>query len=262
MRFLKYSFLIALVIANIFACKKNKAETPITSEVESTDGEISFKFKNQVDGRTLILSNTVKKTWYKNQNNDSFYVSRFNYYFTNIKLIAEDGSVYAEPESYHLIRQEFDSSWTFKIKNIPNKKFVALEYMLGVDSIKNKSGANTGDLSPDYAMHWGWLSGYIFLKFEGYSPQCNTLNNDVVYHIGGYEGKFKGIRTTKLNFSNPIQFGKSTPRTITIVANVNELFKSPALIDFSVLSFAMTPSSNSVMIADNYSDMFTIESID
>ncbi len=262
MRLLLKTIVLLSLFISFQACKKDKKNPPIEAEIESAEGEITFKFKNQVDGEVLKLSNAVKKTWYKNQNNDSFYVTRFNYYFTNIKLIAEDGSPYAEPESYHLIRQEFDSSWTFKIKNVPNKKFVGLSYMLGVDSIKNKSGANTGDLSPEYAMHWGWLSGYIFLKFEGYSPQCKTLNNDLIYHIGGYEGKFNGIRTTQLNFTSPIQFGKTTPRTITMVANVNELFKKPALVDFSVLSFAMSPSNNTVIIADNYADLFQIENID
>jgi hypothetical protein len=47
-----------------------------------------------------------------------------------------------------------------------------------------------------------------------------------------------------------------------MIANVNELFKNPTLIDFSVLSFAMSPSSNTVLVADNYSDLFQIESID
>jgi hypothetical protein len=259
------SYLLCICLIILCSCKKkNKtAETePIKYNdiIENTNGELTFKFKNQVDGVDLQLSNSTQKIWYKNQNNDSFYVTRFNYYFTNIKLTADDGSVYAEPNSYHLIRQENDSSWTFKSKDIPNKNYVSISYMIGVDSATNKSGARTGDLSPDYAMHWGWLSGYIFMKFEGHAS-INDLDKTLIFHIGGYEGKFNGIRTNTLTFANPITINSSNNKTITLGANVNEIFKNPETIDFSQLNFAMTPSIYTVKMANNYNDMFQVLSI-
>jgi hypothetical protein len=259
-------YILMLLLCTLFLanCKKNKTTTtePIKYNdiIENTNGELTFKMKNQVDGTDLQLSDANNKVWYKNQNNDSFYVTRFNYYFTNIKLTAEDGSIFEETYSYHLIRQENDSSWIFKIKNIPNKKYVAITYMIGVDSAKNKSGANTGDLSPDYAMHWGWLSGYIFLKFEGHAS-IGDIDKSLVFHIGGYEGKFKSLKTNTLNFSNPVLINNNNNKTISLSANVNELFKNPEVIDFSQLSFAMTPSTNTLKMAENYKDMFQIVSI-
>jgi hypothetical protein len=263
----KYFNTIILLLCFIFimGCKKNKTqETELVKDntvIEKSGGELTFKFKNQVEGIDLQLSNGAQKKWYKNQNNDSFFVTKFNYYFTNIKLTADDGSVYEETYSYHLIRHENDSSLTFKVKNIPNKNYVSMSYMIGVDSAKNKSGANTGDLSPDYAMHWGWLSGYIFLKFEGKFIDSSRTMNDVIYHIGGYEGKFKALRTNSISFSNGLLVN-SNSKVLTLSANVNELFKNPETINLSQLSFAMTPSIYTVKIANNYIDMFQLVSIE
>jgi hypothetical protein len=254
-KFLHFTSLLLFALFFI-ACKKNKAEEAVIAN--GSNGQLTFNFKNQVDGVDLQLSNSAQKIWYKNQNNDSFYVTRFNYYFTTIKLTADDGSVYSEANSYHLIRQENDSSWTFKVKDIPNKNYVSMTYMIGVDSAANKSGARTGDLSPDYAMHWGWLSGYIFLKFEG-NATINNLEKNLVFHIGGYEGKFIGLRTNTLTFANPMKINEN--KTITISANVNELFKTPEAIDFAQLNFAMTPSIYTMKMANNYMDMFQIVSI-
>jgi hypothetical protein len=258
MKSINHVILICLLfLALTSSCKKEAAQNIAESE---TVGTLTVKFKNQVDGIDLQLSSSANKIWYKNQNNDSFYVTKFNYYFTNIKLIAEDGSTFEETYSYHLIRQENDSSCQFNIKNIPNKKYVSMSYMIGVDSAKNKSGANTGDLSPDYAMHWGWLSGYIFLKFEGKHPDSNQVLNDLIYHIGGYDGKFKALKTNSFQFANGLSIN-SNSKTLTVAANVNELFKNPEIIKFSELPFAMTPSIYTVKIANNYKDMFQVLSI-
>ncbi len=263
MKLINHLILVSLFLITLTSsCKKDTVEKIAEPESLGDDrGTLTVKFKNQVDGNDLQLSSGTNKIWYKNQNNDSFYVTRFNYYFSKIKLIAEDGSVYEEDYSYHLIRQENDSSWTFKIKNVPNKNYISMSYLIGVDSAKNKSGANTGDLSPDYAMHWGWLSGYIFLKFEGHASIANT-DKSLVFHIGGYEGKFKALKTNTLIFPSKTQINNSNNRIITISANVNELFKNPEVIDFSQLSFAMTPSIYTVQMADNYKDMFQILSVE
>jgi hypothetical protein len=248
------TYLIFLVVV-ISACKKKAVDNPSSD----SNSDIKIQFKHVSDLKDFNLSTDGNNYWYLNQNNDSFTVTRFNYYFTNIRLIAEDGSEYAEPESYHLIRAEHSPSLQFTIKDVPHKKYVALSYMIGVEAEKNKNGANTGDLSPDYLMHWGWLSGYIFLKLEG-KHKKNGIENDIVYHIGGYDGKYVGIRTKVLNFNSTLDF--TSNKTIQVTCNVNEIFKNPEIIDLSQLRFSMTPSQNSTKIADNYIDMFQISSIE
>ncbi len=164
------SSLIALTLT--MACKKEvKEETPV---VDNSNGEVTINFVNKVDNANLELSTNLNKVWYKNQNNDSFNVTTFNYYISNVKLIAEDGTSFAESESYHLISQSEPSSKSFSIKNVPAKKYISISYTLGVDSIRNVSGAQTGALDPANGMFWTWNSGYIFMKFEGASPKVQV----------------------------------------------------------------------------------------
>ncbi len=249
-----------LIIVLPMACKKEKKEeVPV---IDNSNGEVTINFVNKVDNANLELSTALNKVWYKNQNNDSFNVSVFNYYISNVKLIAEDGSTYAEPESYHLIEQSNASSKSFSLKNIPAKKYVALSYTLGVDSIRNISGAQTNALDPANGMFWTWNSGYIFMKFEGEAPKSTSQNKSVIFHIGGYKGAFNGIKNNVFNLPIATLINGSNTKKLTLNTNLNELFKNPQIIDFSVLNFGMSPNVNTKKIADNYADMISLSKIE
>src|SRR5205085_3433926 len=123
-----------------------------------------FSFSAFVN-KTALVPNTK---WYKNTSNEIFTVTKLKYYITNVKLHREDGLVFTEEDSYHLIKHVDSLSATaFSIKNLPPGNYNGMEFLIGVDSLRNVSGVQTGALDVNNQMFWSWNSGYIFFKMEG-----------------------------------------------------------------------------------------------
>lgn len=92
-----------------------------------------------------------------------------------------------ELNSYHLINEEGTASKSFSFFVMPTQ-YNSLSFLIGVDSLKNVSGAQTGGLDPLNGMFWTWNTGYIMFKMEGNSPSSSVVNNKIEYHIGGFSG--------------------------------------------------------------------------
>ena len=56
---------------------------------------------------------------------------------------------------------------------MPAGNYNSLSFLLGVDSMHNVSGAQTGALDPANDMFWTWNSGYVMAKMEGASPRLH-----------------------------------------------------------------------------------------
>lgn len=240
---------LLLLSAVLFsACKKKEDPQPKT-------GSVSFEFDNIMNGRTINLNSD----WYLNDNYDSFQVTKLSYYISNIKFHDRNGNVYAVPESYHLLQQEDPGSLSFTLDNIAAGTYTSISFLIGVDSIRNVSGAQTGALDPVHGMFWDWNTGYIMAKFEGNSPQ-SSQNGKLIYHIGGFSGEFNPIK--QVNLSLPMDMVISdNVGMISIETDLAEWFRDPYLIDFSKLSTIHMPNANARKIADNYADMFQVRSV-
>lgn len=251
---------VAFFLFSVFlSCKKEEKEltnSNITPPSSST-GSITVKFENYSGANPLVL-NTVD---YVNANGDTFKVSLFNYYISNIKLIAADSSIYSESESYHLIQADLNSSLQFSLPNIPIKNYVAIQLTIGVDSLRNVSGAQSGALDPVNGMFWSWNSGYIMAKIEGTSPQSGQSSKLLKFHVGGFSGVNNSIRTLRLAFPNTASVSSSTTPVLTLKADVLEWFKSPSTINFATTHTVHMPGTAAKIIADNYSDMISVSSV-
>ncbi|MEO6685097.1 MAG: MbnP family protein, partial [Dyadobacter sp.] len=202
---------------------------------------------------------------YKNSVGEDFTVTKFNYFVTNIKLLRADGTQYIIPQD--------SLSRTITLNRIPKGNYTGVEYILGVDSLRSVSGIEkrggaldpSGDMAGD-GMYWAWSSGYIFLKFEGYSSQSTSANGKFYYHIGffgGYDSKtVNNIKTIKLDFAgNKAMVGKDTIPEIGIIADVKKVFDGPVPLSIAKqpsVMFDFTLSSN---VANNYKNMFRFEKI-
>jgi hypothetical protein len=223
----------------------------------SAKGEplVTFRLISKVNGEKLVLNEKM----YANANGDSFTVSMFKYYVSNISLLNDGKPVYTEPESYHLINEARTSSRQFGLSTIAPITFDAIRFMIGVDSIKNVSGAQSGALDPINAMFWDWNTGYIMAKMEGNST--NAPEGTVEFHIGGFSGSVATPRWVTLNLPGPVTPGDKEV-TITIASDLGQWFKSPTTISFKEMPVVTTEGKDAVTIADNYADMFTIESVE
>lgn len=205
---------------------------------------------NTVGGQSLQLDEGN----YTNALGQAFTVTNFKYYISNISLESANGKDYKSDASF-LVTEEDDASKKITLNDVPDGDYT-FSFTLGVDSIHNCSGAQTGTLDPVNGMFWAWNSGYIFLKLEGKAPASKSPGHLFEYHIGGYKYPNNCIR--KIAFEQSmlsIRAGKITH--LQLKANAAELLQAPKTIDFSVLS-SVTDFHNATMIADNYKDMFSI----
>lgn len=260
MKNLKY--LILLFIASsvmISSCKKDpdEEETP-TPAPTLTTGSISLHFENMV-GDSALVFNTES---YVTANNDTFTVSMFKYYISNIILTKSGGGTYTESESYHLIDASDLATGDITLPNVPFGDYTGISFKIGVDSLRNVSGAQTGALDPANGMFWSWSSGYIMMKLEGNSPQSTAGSNALLFHIGGFSGTNNSIKSVAPSFGvDMATVSSSVTPEIHFKADVLEVLTTPNTIDFSVLNTIHMAGANAKTIADNYADMFTVEHI-
>ena len=243
----KLGFLLLLVM-QLVACTKKPDSIVDTNPT----GKINIVIENYAGSQILKLNDE----WYKNDNGDSLQISVFNYFISNIKLTRDDGFVYTEPESYHLVRENSSSTKSFTIENIPPGNYKTISFMIGVDSTRNVSGAQTGDLDPNSGMFWDWNTGYIMAKLEGKSPASS--GGMVLYHLGGYSGNSNAIRYVSLSKDIPLSDKQS--KNIHLKADALEWFKTPTTI--KIKDIDVVSANSTKIIADNYADMFSIDHID
>jgi hypothetical protein len=159
--------------------------------LRSSPQELILRFHPYVGDKPLILNNQT----YKNPGGSGhFSIRDFQLFISNIVLDSSSSRI-KEPESYHLVR--FDGNTSFDqivIPKIDIQHLKQLSFGIGIDKSANGTIVISGDLDPNSRMAWNWQVGYKFLLLEG----MLTINNEqlpLVYHIGFDESY------TELNFN-------------------------------------------------------------
>ena len=205
---------------------------------------------------------------YVNELGQTYTVTNFKYYISNIKLTDSSGKVFISKDSYYLINEEDSASRHIELMDVPVGAYDKISFDIGIDSIHNCSGAQSGALDPINGMFWTWNSGYIFLKLEGKSTDSKQPGHTFEYHIGGYRAPATCMRTVTLDIRNRDGINDeisvtSSPRDslvmdgLMIGANVSAVLSSGFQVDFSKLS-SVTDFHNAEKVADNYQHMFWI----
>lgn len=215
---------------------------------------LSIQFVHKFKARPLQFYHP-----YRNTLGDSLIISRFEYYVSNIKLIA-DSSVWQSRE-YFFVKQLRDSSHILSIdlQNIPSRPYRWVELSIGVDSLKNHSGAQVGALDPINGMFWTWNQGYIFLKLEGYYLLPQPPNRGMVYHIGE-DNCYQTLR-----FELPE--GWQVAQGLRLAVELDKLFggfeQAPIRLKMpqSQKSISVMGGPKAPKIAENYRYMFTFEGL-
>jgi len=193
-----------------------------------------------------------------NTNGDTVTISLFRYYVSNIVL--NGATNYTESNSYHLLKQDDPTSLNIILNSIPVGSYTGITYLIGVDSIRNVSGAQTGALDPLNGMFWAWNTGYIMAKLEGTSPSANTPGHKFAFHIGGFSGPNNAVKTVTLTFPSPLVITKSNTSNIYLHADAHKWF-SPNTIRTAVTDDIAVSCDTAGMIAKNYAQMFGADSV-
>lgn len=160
--------------------------------------------------------------------NDTLTYSKVKYYISNFKLKKSDGSWWTHPESYFLVDLSDPSTTTLSLNNIPEGNYTEVSYIMGVDSLRNVSGAQTGALSTANGMFWSWNSGYIMVKVEGTSP--NSGSGNFSFHLGGFSGDYNVVTPKNHVFGETMSVKEGTTPAIKLLVNPAKMFHTTGSI--------------------------------
>lgn len=233
-------------------------EMPPLNGVPASDASLKLNISHVVNGSALVLDPSYT---YTTASNDTFSVRLFRYYFSNVTLTNDAGQTISVPGSYYLVDESYPSTKAITLQNIPEGDYTTVSFLIGVDSLKNVSGAQSGVLDPVNGMFWDWISGYIMAKMEGYSPQSGSNIKDLSFHIGGFNGANRGIRNISLSLPMNAHVHKEHQSQVNISGDLAKWFSGTNTITFSNTYFIGNISSRSKSIADNYAHMFTVTSV-
>jgi hypothetical protein len=216
---------------------------------------VTMSIVNKTNGVHLLLNSPGV-----NPHGEPLTITRFAYYISHIKLINSTGGVVALTPEYYLVDEANPASQQLQLK-VPEGKYRAVEFLLGVDSIRNVSGIQSGALDPANGMFWSWNTGYIFAKLEGKSVVSPAPLSNVTFHIGGFKTGESALQNILLNFPVPLEVKSNTDGHIFLSAETNAWFNAVHEIKIADSAFCMTPGVFAQQIAQNYARMFSVDSV-
>jgi hypothetical protein len=171
-------FLVGFLAVFALGCKKDD-ETELPAAVQELQIVIDHSSTNTPFNFIDVFENPA---------GNSFKTSTLKYILSNFELIKEDGAAVSFG-NIEVVNEESDSSKSFKLLNVPDGKYTAMRFAIGVDSLQNATLVNGGgDLDPSDGMVWTWSTGYIFLKHEGQYLDSAGVWKPFFYHLGTNRG--------------------------------------------------------------------------
>jgi hypothetical protein len=263
MKFAKFSpALCAFALAALTLASCNKKDEVITPAPEF--GEFSMGMDHVIGSPPATpVALALNTGSYTTASGETFTVSSFRYYLSNIKLTRADGSTFAQPDIYYLVDESDVASQEIVVKDVPVGDYTGISFTVGIDSARNVAGAQTGVLAPGQGMYWDWTQGYVFAKLEGNSPQSAATNNRFLYHVGGFRRGSNALRTMSPSM-NGVTMKVRTDHSPEMHVKVDALkmLNGPNPMRFADINTIMMAGANAVKVADNMAaGMFRIDHI-
>lgn len=184
-----------------------------------------------------------------------FKVRDFQFFLSNIRLTG-GSAVYAEPDSYHLVRFDgAEPAFRIMLHDVPHRDYQRIEFGIGVDAAANKSLAQRGDLNPNGRMAWNWEVGYKFVLFEGTLVRGNE-SLPLVYHVG-FEENYRLTRSELQR--EPLD---SHPARMDFRVDILRLFQGSTTVDLAVLPSVKFDRADAALLARNFAAMVTPMKLD
>ncbi|MEJ7626349.1 MAG: MbnP family protein [Ferruginibacter sp.] len=219
-----------------------------TSE-KNEKGRLRISFKNTINGQPLVLRDSM----YTTPLGEKYAVTKLRYYISNISLA---GNLPLEDvNNYQLIDANKSTSFTIPVKE---GKYNKIKFLLGVDSIRNCSGAQEGVLDPMNDMFWTWNTGYVMFKLEGTSPSSEAPNNRIEHHVGGYRFGNNVAASVELNFKE-IKIKENEEAEIIIEMDLDKYWSANNIIKIAESPVCTLPGVLAKKIAGNFPKLFSIK---
>ncbi len=216
---------------------------------------VKISFKLVAGEQSLVMGET-----YNNHFAEDFTVSALRFYVAYPSLKYNNTRLQITNEKkYRLIDAAIDSTLSFTFTTT-DSVFNVLSFQVGVDSIDNVSGAQSGDLDPGKGMFWTWNSGYVMAKLEGVSSFSGMPENNFSYHVGGFSGEHNAIRSILLSTAQ-VKLKAGSTTDIIINADINKWFSEVHALPIHDNAFLHSPGALAKQYADNYATMFGVAEI-
>ncbi|RQP10968.1 MAG: hypothetical protein EAS52_22215 [Parapedobacter sp.] len=146
------------------------------------------------------------------------------------------------------------------LDSVPPSTYIGWEFLLGVDSLRNLQGDQSGALDPAHNMYWSWKTGYIFMRFKGDSPESPL--GKLHFDVGGIKPQTNTIRSLSFAFQEPLRLRSGMVAEINVAVDLAHLFKGGETIDFANIYRCMG-GPKAVKLADNYANgMFEMRAVE
>jgi hypothetical protein len=254
---------IALLTTTTFfsACKKASEDPAPAQETGTVHIELDHQFEQSALDPEVYTPLEFSPKTYQNAAGEDYTITKFRYYVSNVKLKKADGSEYAVPESYYLVDATVSTDQLITLSNVPAGNYTGMSYIIGVDSLRNVTGVQTGALDPLNGMFWDWNSGYIFMMFEGTSPQSTAPDNMLQYHVGGFQNanSTNALRTITHTFDAAgLKVAKVGIPQVHIMVEASVVAKNRS---FATQPTVHMPGAIPRGIADEYVNMFSLDHV-
>jgi len=248
---MKINAILVCCFVSLAMISCQKSVSPLTAT-----GTVKITIRNTVKGIPMLL-NTGN---YTNSFGEQYNITKFKYYLSNVSITTTPINTFNG--RYYLIDQSNPASLSFSFE-APADTYYSLKFLIGVDSARNVSGAQTGALDPLNDMFWTWNSGYIMAKMEGNSPQSPVVNNKVEYHIGGFAGTNSVLKNHGFIITDPagIDIREGKISEIFIDADFDTWWQGVFNLKIADNPVITTPGVLAKSISDNYVSMFSITDI-
>ncbi len=248
-------FFTFIITALASSCTKEYSASGTAKQPVEDSFNLTVNFTPMVDTLKLHFDSTYKNFW-----KESYSVSAFKFYASRFDLINTDSgrTYHTDTAKCFLVDASDSTTWTVKLLATPFT-YNRISFLIGIDSLRNVSGAKTGALDPKNGMYWTAATGYIMAKLEGKSSQGDMMQ----YNIGGFAGDNNVLRTPTLlfPFGQYLEITAGKKSVINVDANVNAWFFNPHQIKISVTPSCTIPGLLAKDISENYSNMFTVTAV-
>lgn len=237
MPFVKYSTLVFMIRILLFLSLLMNGSNCFAKAKQT----ITIRLEHRLNQLPLSGNRSTVNTF-----NDSLTVYKWQYYLSGFFVTDSISGKQITIAKTPVLINAFDTSVI--ILEVPKGRYSKIGFTVGVDSIYNVTGVQTGDLDPAKAMFWTWQTGYIHVKVEGNSPQSKAPFKKFTYHIGGYKHPFNTNRRITLDYTN-------NNRPVNINVDLQPLFNVISVKDNAGI---MSPNQAAINMADALPLMFSL----
>ena len=252
---------LLIAVAAVAGCRKPVADPAPVVPTDSTpvakaDTNSAFFTVSIFHGQgtdTLLLNQPITTA-----SGTKLTLSQIRYYLSNPVLIDSAGNRVPLGDWYHIVSLANPLSLRFTLPGAKAGRYRALELMIGVDSLRNCQGAQTGALASDSNMFWGWGSsrGYIHSMVEGMAGRSSAFS----WHLTGFAAPNANQRRIRLPLAGAAILPVQPKMAVTLFVQADLLRLFDGSVDPTQVQL-LGLQSDAAALADLWATSFSVDTV-